>query len=85
MTTPSRSLGKPCIIVECKAVGVDLAIDNASQLYRYFGVTDDAKVAILTNGIAYRFYSDVDQPNKMDQRPYLELDILNIDEGVVAG
>lgn len=79
-----RVNGKPCIIVECKAVGGELTVANASQLYRYFGVTDDACVAILTNGIIYRFFSDIDKPNKMDQRPFLELDMLNIDEAAVA-
>ena len=37
-----------------------------SQLFRYFGTTP-AKFAILTNGIFYRFYTDLEDANKMDK------------------
>jgi len=63
-------------LVECKPCAVDLATQHTSQLYRYFSVTD-ARIAILTNGIQYWFYSDLDEQNRMDQRPFFEFDILN--------
>jgi len=47
-----------------------------SLLYRYFGVTK-ARLGILTNGVQYRFYSDLEQPNVMDTRPFLELDLVD--------
>jgi predicted type IV restriction endonuclease len=47
-----------------------------SQLYRYFSVTD-ARFAILTNGSQFWFYSDLDKPNRMDQRPFFKFDILD--------
>ena len=56
-------------LVECKTAKSDLNEANTSQLYRYFGVTN-ARIAILTNGIQYRFFSDLDQPNKMDKKPF---------------
>ncbi len=68
--------GKVAILIECKGCGVNLAQAHMSQLYRYFGVTD-ARFAILTNGIEYRFYSDLDEPNKMDQRPFFVFNILD--------
>jgi hypothetical protein len=61
--------GKVSILVECKPASVALNINHASQLFRYFSVTD-ARLAILTNGVAYQFYSDIEQPNKMDDEPF---------------
>lgn len=57
------------ILIECKPSNVDLDLKHASQLYRYFAVTE-ARVAILTNGVVYQFYSDIEQPNKMDDKPF---------------
>ena len=64
-----RSGGKVCILIECKTASVDLNINHASQLFRYFSVTD-ARLAVLTNGVVYQFYSDVDNANKMDEKPF---------------
>lgn len=61
--------GKLSILVECKPSSVDLDLKHASQLFRYFATTD-ARVAILTNGVVYQFYSDIEQPNKMDDKPF---------------
>ncbi|MEL7361348.1 MAG: type I restriction endonuclease [Bacteroidota bacterium] len=71
------------ILIECKAAGVNLSQANMSQLFRYFSVTK-ARIAILTNGVLYRFYSDLEEPNKMDSRPFLELDLLDLREHQVA-
>jgi predicted type IV restriction endonuclease len=65
------------ILIECKPVSSELNINHAAQLFRYFSVTN-ARLAILTNGINYQFYSDIDQPNIMDQKPFFNLDIQNI-------
>jgi predicted type IV restriction endonuclease len=64
------------ILVECKPCGSDLAQQHTSQLYRYFSVTD-ARFSILTNGLNYWFYSDLDETNRMDQRPFFRFDILD--------
>lgn len=61
--------GKISILVECKPSSVELCLKHASQLYRYFSVTD-ARLAVLTNGVVYQFYTDTDQPNKMDANPF---------------
>ncbi|WP_312144169.1 type I restriction endonuclease [Brevundimonas sp.] len=61
--------GKVRILVECKPSNVPLNLNHASQLFRYFSVTD-ARLAILTNGVVYQFYSDVEAPNKMDDKPF---------------
>lgn len=71
--------GKPIIIIECKWVGANLAEAHASQLYRYFG-TVEARISVLTNGVHYWFYSDLDEPNKMDAKPFLKLDLTDLTE-----
>lgn len=65
------------ILIECKPAHQELSINNASQLYRYFGVTD-AKFAILTNGARYKFYTDLNSSNRMDQKPFFEFDLCKL-------
>lgn len=74
--------GEPLIVVECKAIGDDLS-KHASQLFRYFGTTQ-SKFAILTNGETYNFYTDMDATNKMDARPFLTVNLLNLKDRDVA-
>jgi len=62
------------MLIECKPANVDLNVSNASQLFRYFSTTD-ARVAVLTNGVVYKFFSDIDAPNKMDDRPFFTMQI----------
>lgn len=71
--------GKPIILVECKHHAFSPTLEHASQLYRYFSVTE-ARFAVLTNGVTYRFYTDLEKPNTMDGRPFLEVDLLKIQE-----
>lgn len=74
--------GSPVMLIECKWCGEDLN-KHSSQLFRYFGTTS-AKFGILTNGILYKFYTDLDEANKMDLTPFLEFDILNLKPNVVT-
>ncbi|MBR1384071.1 MAG: type I restriction enzyme HsdR N-terminal domain-containing protein [Ruminococcus sp.] len=74
--------GEPTILIECKWIGEPLN-RHGSQLFRYFSTTN-AKFGILTNGRIYRFFTDLDESNKMDEKPFLEIDILNIKEAQVA-
>ncbi len=67
------------ILIECKWSGADLHKDYASQLYRYFSATE-ARFAILTNGISYEFYSDIDELNKMDSKPFFIFNILDFED-----
>jgi len=62
------------MLIECKSVGSDLENDHAGQLYRYFSVTD-ARFGVLTDGVRYLFYSDLEKENKMDERPFFEFDL----------
>jgi len=71
--------GEVQILIECKKSTEPLRIEHASQLFRYFAVTN-ARIAVLTNGQSYNFYTDLDAPNRMDDRPFLVLDLADIDE-----
>lgn len=73
--------GEPVILIECKSITENLE-KHDSQLFRYFGTTS-AKFAILTNGVIYRFYTDLDDPNKMDEAPFLSVNILEIRDNQV--
>ena len=70
--------GKPCIFVECKSCNEDLD-KHASQLFRYFAAAP-VKFGILTNGIVYRFYTDLEKDNIMDLEPFVEVNLENINE-----
>lgn len=73
--------GVPIILIECKHWAQDLNLHD-NQLIRYFNVSK-AKFGLLTNGIIYRFYTDLIEPNKMDTKPFLELDITDLRESQV--
>lgn len=67
--------GAPILLIECKPSDSELSQENAKQLYRYFTATE-ARFGILTNGLLYRFYSDLDEPNRMDGSPFMEFSLL---------
>lgn len=75
--------GEIIILIECKHAKSNLNDSNMSQLYRYFAVTK-SRIAILTNGVSYLFYSDLVEPNKMDEKPFLELDMLNLRKNLLV-
>ena len=73
--------GKPTILIECKDWRQNLNLHDG-QLLRYFHVSK-AKFGLLTNGITYRFYSDLVEPNKMDEKPFLEFNITEIKDNQI--
>ena len=73
--------GQPTILIECKSCS-DQLDKHSSQLFRYFG-TSSAKFGILTNGIIYRFYTDLEESNKMDLVPFLEINMLQLKDSSI--
>ena len=73
--------GQPTILVECKHWGESLDVHN-SQLFRYFHTTK-AKFGLLSNGIIYRFYTDLVEKNKMDEKPFLEFNVTDIKDNQI--
>ncbi|OUZ08857.1 restriction endonuclease [Aeromicrobium sp. PE09-221] len=70
------------ILIECKRHGDVLNLKHASQLFRYFAVTH-ARIALLTNGDDYHFYTDLDAPNRMDEKPFLVLKVTDLDANLI--
>ena len=73
--------GNPIILVECKHWAQNLDLHDG-QLLRYFHVSK-SKFGLLTNGIVYRFYSDLVEQNKMDEKPFLEFNISEIKDNQI--
>jgi len=75
--------GSPIMLIECKKLDTNLGEVHAAQLFRYFTVTE-ARLGILTNGIDYKFFSDLEAANKMDEKPFLEFSLLELTEAIAA-
>jgi hypothetical protein len=71
--------GKISILVEVKPISMSLGNAQFSQLYRYFAALD-AKLAVLTNGREVWFFSDTEEKNKMDKRPFFVFDFQSFDD-----
>ena len=69
--------GQPKILVEAKPYTTDLKSAEMGQLSRYFQATN-ARIGILTNGQTFLFYSDLDKPNLMDERPFAEINLFDL-------
>jgi len=78
-----RQDGQVIILIEAKRSKDKLQQNHASQLYRYFSVTH-ARIAILTNGIDYWFYTDLDATNKMDDKPFMEINLAEFDQSLLG-
>ena len=73
--------GEPIILIECKHWQQNLD-SHDDQLIRYFHVSK-AKFGVLTNGIIYKFYTDLVSPNKMDEKPFLEINMLDLKDNQI--
>jgi hypothetical protein len=73
--------GIPTILVKAKDCN-DTLDKHGSQLFRYY-TTSSAKFGILTNGIKYRFYADLDEPNKMDEKPFFEINLFDLKDSSI--
>ena len=74
--------GEEIILIEAKSANLNLSDKHWKQLYKYYGA-EDVRFGILTNGIEYRFYTDLEKLNIMDKQPFLIIDMLNLDERLV--
>jgi predicted type IV restriction endonuclease len=69
---------KTIMLIESKKIDDNLN-NHDTQLIRYFHASE-AKFAILTNGQVYKFYTDLESENKLDEKPFFEIDLLNLKE-----
>jgi hypothetical protein len=73
--------GNPILLIECKHWAQDLNLHD-TQLQRYF-VASKARFGVLTNGIEYRFYTDLEKSNIMDVKPFLVVNLLDITDAEI--
>jgi len=71
--------GRPLFFVEVKAVGVKLPAHD-EQLADYFAKVPDVKVGVLTNGVQWRFFTDLVNSNVMDKEPFVCWDVSGTEE-----
>ncbi len=72
--------GKPTILIECKSCQDSLdSSKHTAQLHKYYQNTE-ARFGILTNGIIYRFYTDIDKSHVMDTKPFFEFNMLKFSD-----
>lgn len=69
---------QPVMIIECKNHTENLN-KHYTQIHKYFHLTK-ARFALLTNGVEYNFYTDLDNANKMDEKPFFSIDLTNVKE-----
>ena len=72
--------GRPIIFVEFKPATKSLSFEHTVQLQHYFSTKLDVRFGIVTNGLEYRFFADIDNPNVMDDEPFLTIDMTNSDD-----
>jgi len=70
------------MIIECKKCGDNLSASHTAQLYRYFSVLD-CRIGVLTDGIKYKFYSDLEKPNIMDLKPFFDFDMEDVESELI--
>jgi len=75
--------GKTAVLIEVKPISMPLGAAQYSQLFRYFS-TVEARLGILINGKEIWFFSDIDERNRMDKKPFFVFDLQNYDERQVA-
>ena len=76
--------GNPIILLECKKIDND-KLDvkkHAGQLFKYFTACK-AKFIILTNGIVYKFFSDIEETNILDKDPFFTFNLLEYKENQI--
>jgi hypothetical protein len=75
--------GQPIMLIECKPCKCDIAKLSSTQLQRYFQVTPSARIGVLTNGVQYNFFTDLDRPNIMDEKPFMTFDFMALEESLI--
>lgn len=66
------------LLIECKHCKQNLNL-HSTQLSKYYAASN-ARFGVLTNGIEYRFYTDLDKMNIMDEKPFLVINLLDLSD-----
>lgn len=65
------------VLIEVKSSKTVITQKHVNQLYRYF-TTSRTKIAILTNGVFYAFFTDSERENIMDLNPFYVLSMCSL-------
>lgn len=68
----------PILLIECKHCKQNLDL-HSTQLAKYYAASN-ARFGVLTNGIEYRFYADLEKKNIMDEKPFLAVNMLDLSD-----
>lgn len=68
----------PVMLIEAKSYKENLN-NHAPQLARYFNATPEVEFGIITNGREWRFFTDLNNKNVIDEKPFLRIDFENLD------
>lgn len=68
--------GAPGMLVQCEQAKSDLDALEGNPVFRHFQDVD-ANVFVLTNGLTYRFYADLQTKSDIERRPFLEFNLLH--------
>lgn len=66
------------LLIECKHCRQNLDL-HSTQLSKYYAASN-ARFGVLTNGIEYRFYADLNKANIMDEKPFLIVNMLDLSD-----
>lgn len=69
---------KPVIFIETKIVHKPLTQTDVNQIRRYCKHNQDVQIGILTDGLKYRFFAKLDSNDAIDEKPYMDFDLLLI-------
>lgn len=69
----------PVMFIEAKAYNQKLE-NHCPQLSRYFNATPEVTIAAITNGEEWRFFTDLEQKNVMDTKPFMTIDLSEVTE-----
>ncbi|EFV79312.1 hypothetical protein HMPREF1013_00228 [Bacillus sp. 2_A_57_CT2] len=71
--------GEPKIFLEAKSINNQIT-KSAPQLSRYFSTFPSVRLGILTNGIEYHFFTDLNNANIMDSKPFFIFNLTNFND-----
>jgi len=74
---------KLSIFVEAKGPN-EVLVNYDPQLAKYFNSTPEVKFCVITNGIQYRFFTDLQERNLLDKKPFFEFNFEDFNEADIA-
>lgn len=76
--------GITLMLIECKTLDDSLDARRTNQLANYFNHITEVNIGVLTNGVLYKFYTDLKETNIMDVDPFLTFDFRDTNEELIS-